>query len=151
MTASPKPTPTAATDRNILKLLVENDSSISTAFETLVKYAAERHATDFFCGANREGFRLFMRCEGVLYELGQVEKEWGEHLINHVNILCRNPLSDHKRPQDGRISIKDGDTPIDMRIAIMPTFFGDELAIRILDARFRLVDLVKTGVAACSV
>jgi len=82
-----------------------------------------------------------MRCEGVLYELGQVERTWGEHFINHVSVLCGNPHSDHKHPQDGRILIHDSNTPIDMRVNIMPTFFGDELAIRILDARFRLVDL----------
>ena len=138
-------TPTAASDRKILQQLVEKGATTSTAFETLIDYASGRHATDFFCAANREGFRIFMRCEGILYELGQVERTWGEHFINHVIVLCRIPLADHKHSQDGRILIHDGNTPIDMRVNIMPTFFGDELAIRILDGRFRLVDLAKLG------
>ncbi len=137
--------PTAATDATILTQLVDHASPMSVCFETLIEYAANRRATDFFCAANRDGFRVFMRCDGVLYELGQVERDWGVHFINYVNILCRNPVSDHKHPVDGRILIHDGDSPIDMRVSIMPTFFGEELAIRILDGRFRLVNLESLG------
>ena len=140
-----KPASSAATDRAILQQLLSNETPISMAFETLIDYAVERNATDVFCTANREGFRLFMRCEGVLCELGQVERSWGEHFVNHANVLSGNPLTGHNHPVDGRIMIHAGEQPIDMRVSVMPTFFGDELAIRILDSRFHLVDPSELG------
>jgi len=53
---SDKSFPTATSDHKLLQQLVNKRTATSTAFETLIDYAAGRHATDFFVAANREGF-----------------------------------------------------------------------------------------------
>ena len=138
----PQPTPEA--DAILLARLVSQEASKEVCFETLVGYAASRKATDLFCASTREGYDIFMRCEGKLFTFGEVDKDWGDHLLNYIKVQADIPLSD-RHPHDARLFVQDGDSPIDLRVSFMPTYFGEELAVRILDRRVRLVHLNELG------
>ena len=142
---TPPPSPTPQTDKAIFGRLISNEAPIDVCFDTLIRYAASRKATDFFCASRLDGFEVFMRCEGTLYPLGIAPTAWGEHFINFVRVKANISINEHKHPVEGRIQVRDGEQPIDLRVNFMPTFFGEELAIRILDSRFRLVDLGNLG------
>ncbi|HNQ21742.1 MAG TPA: GspE/PulE family protein [Phycisphaerae bacterium] len=129
----------------VVRDLLEREALASEALETLVRYAAHQRAGDLYCTAQHDGCGLAMRCDGMLHQLGRVPKSWADRLIGVAKVEARLDATEHRRPQDGRIMVLDGPHPIDVRVSTMPTFFGEDLALRILDRRNRLFDLENLG------
>ena len=139
---------TAPTDLSpVVCSLLEENASASVCFETLVSYAAHQQAGDLYCSAERAGYRLSMRCDGMIRDLGRVPRSWGDRIVGYVKVEAKLDAAEHRRPQDGRILVWDREDPIDVRISLMPTFFGEDLALRVLDRRNHQFDLDRLGLA----
>ena len=129
----------------VVRGLLENDALASEAMETLVRFAAHQRAGDLYCTAQRDGHEIAMRCDGMLHKLGRVPKPWADRLIGFAKVEARLDAVEHRRPQDGRIMVLDGQDPIDVRVSTMSTFYGEDLALRILDRRNQLIELPSLG------
>ncbi len=139
-------TPDAANSTaRVLDVLLEQCAPASDGFNTLVRYAAHNTAGDLFCSATPDGYRISLRCDGLLKPLGDVPRNWGEKLIGYAKVEARLDAAEHRRPQDGRIIVDDAGKPIDVRVATMPTFFGEDMALRILDRRNQLLEFDELG------
>ncbi|MCH7704736.1 MAG: type II/IV secretion system protein [Planctomycetes bacterium] len=122
----------------VLRNLIEQVAAPSECFNTLVRYAAHLEAGDLYFSAQREGYWVTLRCDGMLERLGCVPRTWGERVIGYGKVEARLDPAEHRRPQDGRLMVLDDGHPIDVRVSSMPTFFGEDLALRILDRRNQL-------------
>jgi type II secretory ATPase GspE/PulE/Tfp pilus assembly ATPase PilB-like protein len=131
----------------VLTGLIEQGAMPSDCFDTLVRYAAHRRAGDLFISALRGGYGVSMRCDGMLCELGEVTREWGTRLIGYAKVEATMDPSEHRRPQDGRVMVLDGEDPIDVRISSMPTAHGEDMALRILDRRNQIFDMDRLGLS----
>ncbi len=129
----------------VLRALLEDKTPAGESLDTLVRFAVHRRATDIYCSPRRDDYQLRMRCDGVVAPLGIVPRAWGERLINHTKVDARLSGDERRRPQDGKILVEDPDHTIDVRVSTLPTVFGEELALRILDRRVRLIELDKLG------
>ena len=136
--------PTAA---GVLRGLIEQGAMPSDCFDTLVRYAAHRRAGDVFIYARRGGYGLSMRCDGMLCELGEVTREWGTRLMGYAKVEATMDPSEHRRPQDGRVMVLDGEDPIDVRISTIPTAHGEDMALRILDRRNQIFNMDRLGLS----
>jgi type IV pilus assembly protein PilB len=78
-------------------------------------------------------FRIRYRVDGALYEMPPPPKSLAIPVISRIKIMSGLNISERRRPQDGRIQIKVGGKPVDLRVSCLPTSHGESVVLRILD------------------
>src|SRR5262249_38645011 len=98
-----------------------------TLVNQLLAQAIEAGASDvhFEPEADRMGVR--MRVDGVMRNLGEVPKEMQPAVTSRLKIMSELDIAEKRAPQDGRMSISFGGRPMDLRCAILPTTYGEQL------------------------
>jgi len=91
--------------------------------------------------------RIRMRKDGVLVERHKLQLDEYPSLINRVKIKANLDISEKRLPQDGRINIEELGNRFDVRVSVLPTFFGEKIVMRILQTDSSHVDLNKVGLA----
>jgi type IV pilus assembly protein PilB len=146
---------------NKIKSLVQ-DSPVTKALNTILEYAANSRASDVHMEPTEKDFRIRCRIDGVLKEIMRLPKSNEPALVSRVKILSNLKIDEHRVPQDGEFSIKEGDKKIDLRISISPVVWGEQVVIRLLDKsgtklvleemgyKGRTLRAVKKGVSATS-
>ncbi len=129
----------------VVRNLVQQAASASESFDTLIRYAAHQGAGDLYLSAQKHGYTITIRHDGMLRELGRVSMDWGTRVIGYAKVEARLDPAEHRKPQDGRIIVMDGEEPVDVRVSTMRTFFGEDLALRILDRRNQIFDIDRLG------
>lgn len=120
-----------------VKTIVQ-DSPISKALTTILSYAAKSKASDIHIEPLEEQLIIRCRIDGVLRKIMDLPKTVAPALVSRVKILANLKIDEHRVPQDGEFTVLVDDKEIDLRIAISPVTWGEQVVIRLLD---------KTGVA----
>ncbi len=145
--ASPEiPAIVGATDKNI-KTIVQ-DSPISKALSTILEYAAKNGASDVHIEPLQDSLKIRCRIDGILREILRLPKTTEPPLVSRIKILANLKIDEHRIPQDGEFSINAAGKEIDLRIAISPTVWGEQVVIRLLDksgTSLKLEDMGYTG------
>lgn len=115
-----------------IKTIVQ-DSPISKALSTILEYAAKNHASDVHIEPLQDALKIRCRIDGILREILKLPKSTEPPLVSRIKILSNLKIDEHRIPQDGEFSIKVGDHEIDLRIAISPVVWGEQVVIRLLD------------------
>lgn len=103
----------------------------STLFDALKTAASDVHLE---CGAT--GIVVKYRIDGVLSHVAQVPGlELSEQIVSRIKVMAELDISERRVPQDGRFKLSIKGREIDFRISIMPSLFGEDVVIRILDRR----------------
>jgi type IV pilus assembly protein PilB len=134
-------------DNKKVQVIVE-DSPISRALSAIMEYAARNRASDIHVEPLEKELRIRVRIDGVLREIMKLPKSTEAAIVSRVKILSNLKIDEHRTPQDGQFSIKVEDMIIDLRIAISPTVWGEQVIIRLLDktgTSLRLEDMGYTG------
>jgi type IV pilus assembly protein PilB len=118
--------------RKNIKTLVQ-DSPISKALSTILDYAARTRASDVHIESMEKAVKIRCRVDGVLREIMRLPKETEPPLISRIKILSNLKIDEHRIPQDGQFTVRVGDKAIDLRIAISPVVWGEQVVIRLLD------------------
>lgn len=124
------------------------DSPISRALSTILEYAVRSRASDIHIEPLEENLRIRCRIDGVLREIMKLPKSIEPALISRVKILSNLKIDEHRIPQDGQFTVRIGQRDADLRIAISPVVWGEQVIIRILDksnTSFKLEDLGYAG------
>ncbi len=135
-----------AINKNV-KTLVQ-DSPISKALSTILEFAAKNHASDVHIEPMQEFLKIRCRIDGVLREIMKLPKSTEPALISRIKILSNLKIDEHRVPQDGEFSIIVANKDIDLRIAISPVVWGEQVVIRLLDksgTSLRLEDMGYAG------
>jgi type IV pilus assembly protein PilB len=115
-----------------VKNLVE-DSPISKALSAILEFAAKNRASDVHIEPLEKELKIRCRIDGVLREVMRLPKNTEPALISRVKILSNLKIDEHRIPQDGQFSIRVDNRDIDLRIAIAPIVWGEQVVIRLLD------------------
>jgi len=115
-----------------IKTIVE-DSPISKALSVILEYAAKNRASDVHIEPLEKELKIRCRIDGVLREIMKLPKSTEPPLISRIKILSNLKIDEHRIPQDGGFTVAVGDKAIDLRIAISPTVWGEQVVIRLLD------------------
>ncbi len=86
-----------------------------------------------------------MRIDGVLYDMFDLPKAVQEEVLSRVKVMGRMNIAEKRLAQDGRTTVQVGDRVIDLRIASIPTSFGERIVIRLLDKTATLFSLDEVG------
>jgi general secretion pathway protein E len=89
-----------------------------------------------------------MRIDGLLYDSFELPKGVQEEIVSRVKVMGRMNIAEKRLPQDGRTTVQVGDRTVDLRIASLPTSFGERVVIRLLDKSARLYRLHEIGMDA---
>jgi type IV pilus assembly protein PilB len=134
-------------DDKKVQVIVE-DSPISRALSAIMEFAAHNRASDIHIEPLENELRIRVRIDGVLREIMKLPKSTEPAIVSRVKILSNLKIDEHRTPQDGQFSIKVEEMVIDLRIAISPTVWGEQVIIRLLDktgTSLKLEDMGYTG------
>ncbi|AHB42309.1 type II secretion system protein E [Candidatus Saccharibacteria bacterium RAAC3_TM7_1] len=135
----------AAESANI-KTLVQ-DSPISRALSTILEYAVKTKASDIHIEPFESALKIRCRVDGVLREVMQLPKSIEPALVSRIKILSNLKIDEHRTPQDGQFAIKVANKEVDLRIAISPVVWGEQVVIRLLDKSSNSFALEEMGYA----
>jgi type IV pilus assembly protein PilB len=121
-----------ADKKTSIKTIVQ-DSPISKALSTILEYAARNRASDVHIEPLETALKIRCRVDGILREIMRLPKSTEPPLISRIKILSNLKIDEHRIPQDGQFTIKVGEKEIDLRIAIAPVAWGEQVVIRLLD------------------
>lgn len=127
---------------------IVQDSPISKALSAIMEYAANNRASDIHIEPLEHEIKVRCRVDGVLREVMKLPKSAEAPLVSRVKILSNLKIDEHRVPQDGQFTIQVGTHPIDLRVAISPVVWGEQVVIRLLDksgTSFGLEDMGYTG------
>lgn len=130
-----------------IKALVE-DSPISKALTAILEYAAHNRASDIHIEPMEKELKVRCRIDGVLREVMRLPKNTEPALISRIKILSNLKIDEHRIPQDGQFTVAVDNKKIDLRIAIAPIVWGEQVVIRLLDktgTSLRLEDMGYAG------
>ncbi len=130
-----------------IKTIVQ-DSPISRALSTILEYAAKVGASDIHVEPLKDSVKIRARIDGVLREVMQLPKSIEPAFVSRVKILANLKIDEHRTPQDGQFTVEVGKRGIDLRIAISPVVWGEQVVIRLLDktgTSLKLEDMGYTG------
>jgi type IV pilus assembly protein PilB len=120
----------------------------SGIFDHLVSRGSELGASDIHIEATERGTCIRFRIDGVLRVLDDLPVDSHAALVSRVKILAQLDISERQAPQDGRIKMKVGDRPVDLRVSVLPTIFGEKVCCRILDNTKACLPLAELGFEA---
>lgn len=130
-------------DKNIQTIVA--DSPISKALSAILDYAAKNGASDIHIEPLETELKIRARIDGVLKEIMSLPKSIEAPLVSRIKILSNLKIDEHRIPQDGQFTVKVGDNAIDLRIAIAPVVWGEQVVIRLLDKSGTTLKLEKMG------
>lgn len=139
----------AASENNDIKTIVQ-DSPISRALSTILEYAVKARASDIHIEPLEKALKIRCRIDGVLREIMQLPKSIEPALVSRIKILSELKIDEHRVPQDGQFAVKVGDKEVDLRIAVSPVVWGEQVVIRLLDKSGSSFDLEEMGYAGRS-
>lgn len=129
-----------------IKTIVQ-DSPISRALSTILEYAVKARASDIHIEPLEGALKIRCRVDGVLREIMQLPKSIEPALVSRIKILSNLKIDEHRVPQDGQFAIAVADKEVDLRIAISPVVWGEQVVIRLLDKSGSSFDLEEMGYA----
>jgi type IV pilus assembly protein PilB len=121
------------------------DASVIQLVQRVIKEAVERGSSDIHFEPGEDEMRVRYRIDGVLQEAATVPATSVPAVVSRVKILADLDIAERRIPQDGRISTKIGDKPIDLRVATLPAAYGENVVMRILDQSKVMIDLDELG------
>lgn len=129
-----------------VKTIVQ-DSPISKALSTILEYAVKTRASDIHIEPLEKALKIRCRVDGVLREIMQLPKSIEPALVSRIKILSNLKIDEHRIPQDGQFTVGVGGKEVDLRIAISPVVWGEQVVIRLLDKSGNSFDLEQMGYA----
>ena len=112
----------------------------------IISEAIRYSASDIHVEAKTKYSLIRYRIDGMLHAKIKIPAELHAAVISRIKILAKMDISERRRPQDGRITVKSGTRIVDMRVSSLPTLNGEKIVMRILDKSAAIKRLEELGV-----
>ncbi len=107
--------------------------------------AIKDHASDLHFEPFEDEFRIRIKADGVLYEMVPPPRHLAFAITTRIKVMANLDIAERRMPQDGRIELTVGGHPVDLRVSVLPTIFGESVVMRVLDRSVVELDLSKVG------
>lgn len=114
--------------------------------DNIVAYAHSSRASDIHLEVFEDFVLIRYRIDGVLHEIVRMQKEVHAAIVARIKLIAGLKIDEHYKPQDGRFRVKIGTDNLDMRVSILPTYYGEKVVMRLLAAASRPLSLSELGV-----
>ena len=133
-------------EQSNIKTIIQ-DSPISKALTTILSYAAKTKASDIHIEPLENSLIIRCRIDGVLRKIMELPKTIAPALVSRIKILSNLKIDEHRVPQDGQFTVLVDNQEIDLRIAISPVTWGEQVVIRLLDKTGVSMEIEKMGMS----
>ncbi|HOF83614.1 MAG: type II/IV secretion system protein [Acidobacteria bacterium] len=117
-----------------LEKLADQDGSIIKLVNTIIFTAVQKRASDIHIESKDDNVHVKYRIDGVLGEaMEPIDKKFQAPIISRIKVMSDLDIAERRVPQDGRFRLKIKDKTIDFRVSIMPSIYGEDSVVRILD------------------
>ena len=106
------------------------------------------HASDLHFEPFENEFKIRIRADGVLYEMVPPPRHLAFAITTRIKVMADLDIAERRLPQDGRIRLTVGGHPVDLRVSVLPTMFGESVVLRILDRSVVMLDLNMVGMGS---
>ena len=110
--------------------------------------AIKDHASDLHFEPFENEFKIRIKADGVLYEMVPPPRHLAFAITTRIKVMANLDIAERRLPQDGRIELTVGGHPVDLRVAVLPTMFGESVVMRVLDRSVVRLDLNAVGMNA---
>ena len=111
----------------------------------VILLAIKDKASDIHFEPFEDEFKIRVRSDGILYEMVPPPRHLAMALSSRVKVMANLDIAERRLPQDGRIQLNVGGNPVDLRVSVLPTMFGESVVMRVLDRTVVQLDLNKVG------
>jgi len=131
-------------DLDELKELSESNP-VKKLLNLVLLQAIRDKASDIHFEPFENEYKMRYRIDGVLYEMVPPPKYIAAALSSRIKVMANLDIAERRLPQDGRISLTVENNPIDLRVSVLPTMFGESVVLRVLDRSQAMFDLGALG------
>jgi type IV pilus assembly protein PilB len=125
-----------------IEKLTDDSSPIIRLIDSTLFDALNKRASDIHIESNLDGVQIKYRVDGVLFRATEpLDNRFQGPIISRIKVMSDLDISERRIPQDGRFKVRMGGKSIDFRVSIMPSIFGEDAVIRILDKESIAKDL----------
>ncbi|MHC4572073.1 MAG: GspE/PulE family protein [Planctomycetota bacterium] len=133
-------------DLDELKELSESNP-VKKLLNLVLLQAIRDKASDVHFEPFENEYKMRYRVDGVLYEMVPPPKYIATALSSRIKVMADLDIAERRLPQDGRISLTVQGNPVDLRVSVLPTMFGESVVLRVLDRSQLSLDLEKLGLS----
>jgi general secretion pathway protein E len=128
-------------------LETEDDAPIIRMINALLTQAARDGASDIHIEPFESYSLVRFRVDGALRDVVRPKRELHAALVSRIKIMASLDIAEKRLPQDGRITLRIGGRPVDVRVSTLPTGHGERAVLRLLEKEAGRLDLGKLGMA----
>jgi type IV pilus assembly protein PilB len=124
-----------------------SDLPIVAIVDNILSYALASRASDIHIEILEDATFIRYRIDGILYEVMNVSKEIHPAVAARLKLLAGLKLDEHYEPQDGRFRYQVGNQTIDVRVSVIPTYYGEKVEMRLLESSQKPLSLEELGMS----
>ncbi len=125
--------------------MVANDAPIVQLVNSILMEAIESDASDVHVEPQKERLLIRFRIHGILREVKSIPKKMAASVVSRIKVASGMDIAERRRPQDGRMTLKQGSSEVDMRVNTMAIQFGEKVCIRLLKPNATTGGIEKLG------
>ena len=125
-----------------------SDNKIVRLINLVLLQAIKDKASDIHFEPFEDEFKMRYRIDGILYEMVPPPMHLAMPIVSRIKIMANLDISERRLPQDGRIELTVSGSPVDLRVSILPTMFGESVVMRVLDRSNVQLNMDKIGLRA---
>jgi general secretion pathway protein E len=119
-----------------LQSISEESSQVVKLVRSTLYDALKASVSDIHLETDARGLSIKYRIDGVLGSVASVSgAEMAEQVISRIKVMAELDIAEHRIPQDGRFKVMVQDREVDFRVSIMPSVYGEDAVLRILDRK----------------
>jgi len=122
-----------------------DDAPIIRLINALLTQAIREGASDIHLEAFENRSVVRFRVDGILRDVVEPQRALHGALVSRLKVMSRLDIAEKRLPQDGRISLRVGDHPVDVRVSTLPTQHAERVVLRLLDKQTARLDIAKLG------
>lgn len=111
----------------------------------ILHQAVRANASDIHIEAQEKQTRVRFRIDGVLHEIIQVPLRLHPTIVSRIKVMGGMDIAERRVPQDGRITVRIEDKTVDIRVATLPSAYGEKVTMRLLNRNSKILTLEQLG------
>jgi general secretion pathway protein E len=131
--------------RDLMELT--DEAPVIRLLNSILFQAVKERASDIHIEPFERDLEVRFRIDGLLYKMLSPPKVVQEALTSRVKIMAGLNIAEKRLPQDGRIRVKVAGRDVDIRVSLLPTFFGERVVLRLLDKQRGILSLTDIGLS----
>ena len=122
-----------------------DDNKVKKLLNLVLLQSIKDRASDIHFEPFEDEFKMRYRIDGTLYEMVPPPKHLAAPIVSRIKVMSNLDIAERRLPQDGRIELTVNKRPVDLRVAVLPTMFGESVVLRVLDRSSVNLDLDRLG------